>query len=154
MIACAAFLPPPPPRAGAFRSAAPLPQAHGLLDALPTPSAGPSTMPEAEGEAVQLFVYDLSGGMARAFSQMLLGRTVRTQEKQGQLMPLPANACVRKQQTAAHTCTGVAYQQQCLQDAATCRQPAALAQICPLPPPWYSLHRCLKLWPSPVPPAD
>lgn len=25
---------------------------------------------------MQLFVYDLSGGMARAFSQMLLGRTV------------------------------------------------------------------------------
>ncbi|KAI7841647.1 hypothetical protein COHA_004667 [Chlorella ohadii] len=33
-------------------------------------------MPDAEGEPVQLFVYDLSGGMARAFSQMLLGRTI------------------------------------------------------------------------------
>jgi hypothetical protein len=33
-------------------------------------------MPDAEGEPVQLYVYDLSGGMARAFSQMLLGRTV------------------------------------------------------------------------------
>lgn len=40
-------------------------------------------MPEAEGEAVQLFVYDLSGGMARAFSQMLLGRTVRNGETGG-----------------------------------------------------------------------
>lgn len=56
-------------------------------------------MPEAEGEAVQLFVYDLSGGMARAFSQMLLGRTVRTKEKQGRLMPhLQTHVCKNSRQ--------------------------------------------------------
>lgn len=40
-------------------------------------------MPEAEGDPVQLFVYDLSGGMARTFSQMLLGRTVSALEALG-----------------------------------------------------------------------
>ena len=33
-------------------------------------------MGEAEGTVVQLYVYDLSGGMARTFSPMLLGRQV------------------------------------------------------------------------------
>lgn len=65
---------PPPPRAGAFRSAALThPGSCGFLQvSLPALN----TMPDAEGEPVQLFVYDLSGGMARAFSQVLLGRTV------------------------------------------------------------------------------
>jgi hypothetical protein len=31
----------------------------------------------AEGEAVQLYIYDLSGGMAKAFSRMLLNKQVR-----------------------------------------------------------------------------
>jgi hypothetical protein len=29
-----------------------------------------------EGELVELYVYDISGGMARTFSQMLLGKQV------------------------------------------------------------------------------
>lgn len=40
---------------------------------------GLPAMPDAEGELVQLYVYDLSGGMAAAFSPMLLGRTVSEQ---------------------------------------------------------------------------
>lgn len=32
-----------------------------------------------DGEPVQLWVYDLSGGMAALYSQMLLGRRVRCQ---------------------------------------------------------------------------
>ena len=35
----------------------------------------------AAGELVQLYIYDLSGGMARTFSQMLLGRQVRGRKK-------------------------------------------------------------------------
>lgn len=64
-------------------------------------------MPEAEGEAVQLFVYDLSGGMARAFSQMLLGRTVRRMATEGRLI-LCLQTHVLKQQAGAHMCVGVA----------------------------------------------
>ena len=40
-----------------------------------SPDLAPA-MPDAEGELVQLYIYDLSGGMARTFSPMLLGRTV------------------------------------------------------------------------------
>ena len=36
-----------------------------------------SSSEAAAGELVQLYIYDLSGGMARTFSQMLLGRQVR-----------------------------------------------------------------------------